>query len=600
MLTVDITENKKFLILLDKGHEHYERAYVLVRSLLTAQEVKPDCWVVGYDDLLYFKDKLNDCGLKNTGKTITPPARDWLDFLSSVESKNLEIKSGTKNAETQQLLTPLLKSSLFEDQLTGVAYLMNSKRVGLFDAMGAGKTLEALATIVGLQGEISKTLIIAPKGVLPGFTREIAKHTNLTSVSLPTGRKKALEFLQKNAKSDWDILLVHPENLVGEKNNKFSPILHTLVGMPWDMVVIDEFHKYKNVEAKRTQCIIRIVTEVKNRKGGHARAIMMTGTPVPESPVNAYVFLKLTNFGRLPNINRFENYFTIKENIDYGVRGIHPKIVGYKNLDLLKSMIERRSIRRTKDDLKGFPDEVTLIRDVYLRGKQEDLYRALKGQLRDSLPKESRINLMQILQSNAVAIRMRQLLNHPSFLNEDGESAKFVELGEMLEELFTDPTAKALVWTEYRHGVDLVHRYFNDAYGVLKIYGGVEIDENLIKTFEAQGGPRIAAVIPAKGGEGLDFLARARTAFYLDRPYSFTLYSQSLDRIHRRVSPVHTTWLDHIKAQPANLVFLDAVGTVDELVRATLSGKKDLSDALLIDDEKLMEIGREDLLAMLR
>lgn len=600
MLEIDITDNKKFLVILDKSHPQYERAYVLVRSLLTSQEVKPDCWSLSYDDLIYFKAKLNEFGLRNTGKTITENAAEWLAYLQKLEARNAELKSGVDNERVKQLLSTSLKSDLFEDQLTGVAYLLNAKRTGLFDSMGSGKSLEALATVVGLGDEIKKTLVVAPKGVLPGFAREIEKHTNLTSISLPAGKKVALEYLKQNAKGNWDILLVHPENLVGEKNNKFSPILHSLAAMPWDMILIDEFHRFKNVDAKRSQCIIRLAQESKNHQGGYPRAIMMTGTPVPESPTNAFVFLKLTNFGRLPHIARFESYFTVKENIDYGPRGIHPKVVGYKNLDLLKDMIERRSIRRTKDDLKGFPDEISIIRDVYLTGKQADLYKAFKGQLKDSLPKESKINLMQILKSNAAAVRMRQVLNHPAFLNEDGESAKFDELSGMLEELFSDPTAKAIVWTEYRKGVDLIYDYFNDQYGVIKIYGGVDIDEKLIQTFEAQDGPRIAAVIPAKGGEGLDFLARARTAFYIDRPYSFTLYSQSLDRIHRRVAQNKTTWLEHIKAQPATLVFLDAVGTIDELVRARLAVKKDMSDALLIEDDKLLEIGRDDLLKLLR
>lgn len=602
MLDVSLTQNRKFLVTLDKKHAEYERAYILIRSLLTSYEVKPCQWTVTYDDLVYFKQKLNVSGLRNVGKTITVEAAEWFNWLKSNEERLHALKSGAENEKTRALLDGKLKSTLFEDQLTGVSYLVSSNRCGLFDTMGAGKSLEVLATVVALQPKIKKTLMVAPLGVLPGFAREIKKHTHLKALSLPQGKKTALAYLKKHINDDWDILLVHPENLVGQKNERFSPILHTLLSIKWDMILIDEFHNYKNVTAKRSQAVVKLVNESKTSEEKPPRVIMITGTPVPENPTNAYVFLKLSNFGRLPHVARFENFFTIKENVKYGSKGTFPKVVGYKNLDLLKEMIDRRSIRRTKDDLKGFPDALYSVRDILLTGRQADLYKSFTGELIASLPKESRVNLMQILQSNAAAIRMRQVLNHPSFLDEKGDSAKYVEIDSLLSELFTDPEAKVLIWTEYRKGVDLLFDRYNSQYGAIKIYGGVDINDELINTFEAKDGPRIAAAIPAKGGVGLDFLARARTSIYVDRPYSYTLYSQSLDRVVRRVSPEKSklTWLDIVKMQPANIIFLDAANTIDEIVRAKLMEKQNLSDALLIDDDKLLEFGRDDLLQLLR
>lgn len=602
MLHVDLTKNKRFTVVLDKNHVDYERVYVLTRSLLTVYENKPGNWTVSYDDLVYLKQKINELGLQKSGKTISVEALSWLQYLQAEEDRRTQLKLGVGNDRVVQLLKGKIKSTLFNDQLTGVSFLLDSKRSGLFDSMGSGKSLVVLSTILALGDEIKKTLVVAPLGVLPGFAREIQKHTHLTFLTIPKGRTKALDFLKKHKNTKCDILLVHPENLVGSKCVKFSPMLHMLIKMQWDMVIIDEFHKFKNVSAKRTQAVVKLINDSKSSASKPSRAIMMTGTPVPESPTNSYVFLRLTNFGRLPHVVRFENHFTIKENVSYGTKGTFPKIVGYKNLNYLKDMIERRSIRRTKDDLKGFPDAIYTVRDILLSGKQADLYKSFKGQLRESLPKESRINLAKILASNAAAIRMRQVLNHPSFLDESGDSAKYIELDGIFEELFTDPYAKALVWTEYRHGVDLVYDRYIKKYGVIKMYGGVDINDRLINSFEAKDGPKIVAVIPAKGGEGLDFLARARTSIYLDRPYSFTLYSQSLDRIVRRVSPdkEKLTWLDRIKMQPANLIFLDAVNTLDELLRSRLSEKQNLSDAVLTTDEKLLEIGRSDLLALLK
>jgi hypothetical protein len=54
------------------------------------------------------------------------------------------------------------------------------------------------------------------------------------------------------------------------------------------------------------------------------------------------------------------------------------------------------------------------------------------------------------------------------------------------------------------------------------------------------------------------------------------------------------TKLDLIRAQPANIIFLDVVGSVDELIRDRLIGKQDLVDAL--SEKSAAEISRDDLM----
>jgi SNF2 family DNA or RNA helicase len=436
--------------------------------------------------------------------------------------------------------------------------------------------------------------------------REIQKHTYLKALAIPPGKKASLEFLRENMHGDWDILLVHPENLInsgGEKGKKaevYGPVTKLLKTMPFDMILVDEWHQYKNLSAKRTKCVLSLLGEIRDRERNLSRAIVMTGTPISESPLNAYVTLKVLSNDNLPHVSKFESYFTVKKDFTYGNRGTFAKVVGHKNLAELKARIERVSIRRTKDDMKGFPDKIFAIRDVLLDGKQLDLYKTVCGEVVSGLAHSSIVNLGEFF-SSASSVRLRQLLNHPAFLNEDCESSKYAEIDRILEELFADPEQKVIIWTEYRKAVDLIYDRWNEEYGVIKIYGGVDIDDKLASSFENDDRPRIAACIPAKAGTGVDFLARARTSIYVDRPYSYTLYQQSLDRIHRRVKTEgELSRLDRIRSQPATIMFLDVPGSIDELVRDRLMNKSDVAEALLTSDEKLIEIGRSDLLQYLR
>lgn len=485
------------------------------------------------------------------------------------------------------------------------------------DCILTHNTIQALGSVLSLGPKVRKTLIICPKSVMLGFGREINKHTDLEYISIPPGRKVSLEFLQKNKTGNWDILLVHPENLISSsKQSIYGDVTKLLKTIKFDMVIVDEWHMYKNDDAKRSKCVLSLLSEIRDREGKPPRAILMTGTPVSESPMNAYVTLKVLSNEHLPNIARFETYFTHKEKKvmtlkpKKGVNGkkgkrsrqiSFDKVVGYKNLGELKSRLESVSIRRTKEDMIGFPDKTTIIRDVILSGNQAKLHKAVCNEIIADLPSKSKINLAKFFADSAKTVRLRQLLNHPKFIDEDCESAKYLELDSILEEVMSDPEQKVIIWSEYRKAIDLIYDRWNAKYGVVKIRGGVEINDELANTFEYDPKVRIAAAIPAKAGTGTDFLARARTAIYIDRPYSYTQYKQSLDRIHRRVKTVgELTWLDKMRSQPATLIFLDVVGSLDELVRMKLEGKGDIADALTVDNNKLKEIGRSELLRYLR
>jgi len=126
------------------------------------------------------------------------------------------------------------------------------------------------------------------------------------------------------------------------------------------------------------------------------------------------------------------------------------------------------------------------------------------------------INLDDLVNNNSRMLRLRQVMNHPSILNENGDSAKYIELDGVLEEVLADPEEKVIIWTEYRAAVDNLFNRYNAEYGAVKVYGGISDKqwEETVHTFETDKKPRVAIGIPAKAGEGTDFLARARTAVY--------------------------------------------------------------------------------------
>lgn len=605
----------KFCATLDINHEYYPRVCLIVRALLSSAGVgkdQPDTYSFSFADFLNLKNKLDSMGLVK-GRKMSKEALALLNEYRASLKRNDDIKNGIHNELIEKSLEGKLKTTPYPDQITGISYLVNNRRAGLFDEMGCGKTSQALGVVVS-SSSIRKSLVICPKNVLLGFSREVEKHTYLKSITVPPGRAKSLKFIQENKDCDWDFMLIHPENLVSsDKKSVYGDNTKLLRTMRFDAIFVDEWHMYKNLEAKRTQCVLDLLSSVRDHRGNPCRVVVMTGTPVSESPMNAYVTLKVLGDERMPNITKFENYFTIKQKRKikkkfktkrgkFVVREIEvPKIVGYQNLGELKDRLEAVSIRRTKESMKGFPDKTITIRDVELSGTQAKLYRTACKEVVASLSKTSRVNLEKFFSGNTQAVRLRQLLNHPKFLDETCDSAKYEEIDRILEEILSDPEQKVIIWSEYRKAIDFIYDRWNAQYGVVKVRGGVEIDDALANSFEYDPDIRIAAAIPAKAGTGTDFLARARTAIYIDRPYSYTQYKQSLDRIHRRVKTEgELSWLDKMRSQPATLIFLDVPDSIDELVRLKLQSKDEVANALTISDTKLIQIGKAELLRYLR
>jgi hypothetical protein len=87
----------------------------------------------------------------------------------------------------------------------------------------------------------------------------------------------------------------------------------------------------------------------------------------------------------------------------------------------------------------------------------------------------------------------------------------------------------------------------------------------------------------------------------VERPYSYILYNQSQERTCRRIPPHgNLSELDKIRAKTSNLIFLDVVNSVDGLIRDKMYMKQKFVEAVTVSDEKLIEMGKEDLLRYLR
>jgi SNF2 family DNA or RNA helicase len=600
-------QNRLKVTLYDIQYAH--QLNILLSGLLTSQlDRLKNHWLLTWHDFLNLKDRMAAIGLTN-GRTATDSALKWIKDQEALDAEMQAIKDGKENDFVTDL--GFVKTKLFSDQVSGVRFLQVAAKHRRFavlaDEMGIGKTLQLLCPLAidRAKGLKYYMLVLCPNSVKPGWLKEISDRTKLTAMSLGNGTEQILRDFDTYKKKRTDVLVCHYDGLINHttKHNKrkmeWGEIVDRMVSIPWDYVACDEAHQIKTLDTKRTKATVQFIREAKTAKKEKIVLYLATGTPISESPLDAYSVLSLGAKEQLPKqYSKFENHFAIKQRKEMNGKQ-WSETAGYKNLGELKQMLHRVMIRRLKSDIKGMPEKLQEFRYVQMNGAQKALYDDIKKGVYDSFIQDPNDKL-SIAFAMTKCIRLRQVLNHPSLVEKEGDSAKHKACDDILEEIMQNPLQKVVIWSEFREGVDLLAERYRQKYGTIKLIGGTSQEELAYWSKNWDTMPeRVAIGIPLFGGTGVNFLGRCRYAIYMEPPFSTILFRQSIDRIHRRTGPI-VTEIDKIKSSPATIIFLQVEKTIDELVYKILERKGALVDALLIEDERLIELGRAELLEYLK
>ena len=81
----------------------------------------------------------------------------------------------------------------------------------------------------------------------------------------------------------------------------------TAAGAPWQLIIADEAHKLKSVEAARTQTLLPLLHSARH-------AVLMTGTPLTNScAADLYPLLSaIVGDGRMPPIRQWNEHYCLE------------------------------------------------------------------------------------------------------------------------------------------------------------------------------------------------------------------------------------------------------------------------------------------------
>lgn len=230
--------------------------------------------------------------------------------------------------------------SLYSFQKFGSNFLAhNALEVGfglLCDKMGSGKTCQSLgaAELLRNEGHIkNKILVVCKKALKTQWKTEgVEKFTNKSAIVIdgtPAQRKKQYKEAQSK-----DYVVINYETL---RNKSDSAILNK---MQFDLIIIDEAHKAKNVETKTNQALSKFAQD----QG--AMGFILTGTPIMNRPEELYGLFSIFNPDYLGSWSEFQKKYLV-----YAFNGKFQERVGIKKKPELETLTQPYMLRRGEKEL---------------------------------------------------------------------------------------------------------------------------------------------------------------------------------------------------------------------------------------------------------
>lgn len=307
-----------------------------------------------------------------------------------------------------------------------------SKGVILADEVGLGKTIEAGLLIAQRWAERKRRiLVIAPANLRKQWHQELADKFGITARIIEAkSYKQALKDGVHNPFEAKTVLICSYQFAAGKAKE--------LQAVPWDLVVIDEAHRLRNVYKpdNKTANILRDALS-------NVQKVLLTATPLQNSLLELYGLVSIVDDRVFGDLDSFKTQFG--------------QLKDAASFDALKSRIQpicKRTLRRQVEAYVKYTRRIPMLEEFMPGADETRLYNLVSEYLqRDSLfalPNSQRqlitLVLRKLLASSTFAIagaletlikRLKQALDEKSASVDLAEELDqdFETLGEMAEEI---------------------------------------------------------------------------------------------------------------------------------------------------------------------
>lgn len=315
------------------------------------------------------------------------------------------------------------------------------------------------------------------------------------------------------------------------------------------VIAFDECHKSKDPTSLQSRAMLLLSASYMSA---------MSGTPLMNNPLDLYFPIHWLGYEQ-HSLYQFKQHYC-----KFGGWG-GSQVVGYKNLEEIRALMEKIMIRRLKSEVLDLPEKIRKIEYVDMTPKQNQIYKEVYNGVMSDLQKIKFSN-----NPLSMMIRLRQATGWTGILSDKvQESAKMERMIELVEEI-TASGQKAIIFSNWE-SITSVAKEKLKAYNPAYITGATKADERMKEVDRFQTDDKCKVIIGTIGAMGTGLtLTAAQNVIFLDSPWNMALKAQAEDRAHR-IGTKGTV----------NIITLVCKNTIDERIEELVEKKGQIADALV-------------------
>ncbi len=481
---------------------------------------------------------------------------DALDFIAGrrdAKRRTSKLAELFPQGAADPALGSLLKVPLYPYQAEGALFAVRAGRALIGDDMGLGKTVQAIAAmeIRARHFGVTRVLVICPTSLKYQWQSEILRFSGRQ------GESPARVINGGRAQRQTDYRLDDFCKITNYE--KLRPDLDLIAAWAPDLVIVDEAQRVKNWNTIAARALKRIDSPY---------AIVLTGTPLENKLEELISIVQFVDQHRLGP--------TWKLLHEHQVKDESGRVTGYTGLDRIGQTLAPIMIRRRKSEvLKQLPgrlDQNLLVpmtepQMLYHQENADVVAKIVQRWQRTRfLSDKDQRRLTCALQNMRMSCNSTYLLDQ-----ETDHGVKADELAALFDDLFAEPTAKAVVFSQWTRTHDIIIRRLEArGLGYVSFHGGVPPERRPALVERFRNDPACRAFLSTDAGStGLN-LQHASTLVNMDLPWNPAVLEQRIARIHRIG-----------QAQPVRVINFVAKGTIEEGMLSVLAFKRSLSAGIL-------------------
>ena len=393
--------------------------------------------------------------------------------------------------------------------------------------MGTGKSLCALMLISMYVCKL--ILIICPKRVINVWKTQFAAHWDapviVCALSSDEGTVAKRQRLAERRKRDAALRGIPLVVVINFEAVWAQPFAAWALGQKWDAVIVDESHRAKTPRSHISLFLARLRERAAIR-------LMLTGTPMPHSPLDIWAQMRFIWPGLFP-----PSYYAFRAR--YAVMGgyLEKQVVRFQNQEELSRLLQPVCLR-VDESVLDLPESTDLDYECELSSSARHIYNSLEKELLADL-KSGKVTAA----NGMVRLLRLQQITGGSLKADDSDTYERVDTGKLLllADLLEDlgPDQAWVCFARFRADLDGILIAGQQAgHRVLELSGR----RDDLAQWQAGKATGLAVQISA-GGVGVD-LTRACYSIFWSLSFSLAEYEQARARTvrpgqKRNVSHIH-------------------------------------------------------------